>query len=143
MSLLTHEAPPTLASLLQNAGVTKSAVIHVAGPSALPTLVWLCAQGFAGVAHLRSLRTRALEDCDVLIIGRPCDAFELKRTLHLARRMRPGALLIAPLHSDLRGAGAAVERLLHGSGFIPEHNPLDGRAAIVVARRQLSMKKAA
>jgi hypothetical protein len=143
MSFTTHEATPTLAGLLQNAGVTKSAVIHVAGAGALPTLLWLCAQGYAGVAHLRSLRTRALDACDVLIIGRPCDAFELKRTLHLARRLRPGALLVAPLHADLRTAGGAVERLLRDAGFLAEHHPLDGRAALLVARRQADMKKAA
>lgn len=143
MSFIAHEAPPTLAGLLHQAGVTKSATIHVAGPGALPTILWLCAQGYAGVAHLRSLRTRALDTCDVLIMSAACDAFELKRTLHLARRLRPGALLIAPLHADLRGAGAAVERLLRDAGFVPEHHPLDGRTALVVARRQANLKKAA
>lgn len=143
MPLANTESRPTLARLLRDAGVTKSCAIQVAGSGSLPTLIWLCAQGYAGVAHLRSLRTRALEDCDVLIISWPCDAFELRRTLHLARRMRPGALLIAPLHPDLRGAGAAVQRLLQDSAFTTEHAPLDGRAAIVVARRQVALKKAA
>ncbi len=143
MSRPVVENRPSLAAILDGAGVTRSSVIRVAGPGGLPALLWLCAQGFASVGHVRSLRGPALDGCDALIIARPCDAFELKRTLHLARRLRAGAVLVAPLHADLRGAGAAVARLLAEAGFVADGAPQDGRGAVVVARRRGAMKKAA
>jgi hypothetical protein len=135
-----------LVALLQSAGVERSSLIRVTGPSGLSALLWLCRHGYEQVGYLRSHQGGPHEEPDALLVAHTCDLAWLERLLATGPQVRRGGVLVFrspqpavrsepldPIHALLRRHGYEVETCLHGA-----HRELH------VARRAIqSLRKAA
>jgi hypothetical protein len=133
----------TLVAFLERAGVTKSSVIRVTGPSSLSALLWLCRHGYEQVGYVRAAECAPhTEEPDAIIVAHTCGELDLKRLLAAGRQVRPGGAFIFQLRSEASASG--VEWLLEQAGFSLDAR-LDGeRRALVVARRKaIAFSKAA
>jgi hypothetical protein len=134
-----------LVALLERAGVTKSSLIRVTGPSALSALLWLCRHGYDRVGYIRS------DDCgphepepDAILVAHTCNEIDLKRLLTVGRHVRPGGAFIFQVRTDRSANPLAVDWLLQKAGFVVEQRLNGGRRALVVARRRaLALRQAA
>lgn len=141
---LLHSDP--LIILLDQAGVDRSSLIRVTGPSGLSALLWLCRHGFEQVGYMRSGRGCHDEEPHALLVAHTCDLPWLARLLETGPQVREGGVLIFrspqpadagrkadPIHALLLRHGYAIERCLHGR-----------RRELHVARRLAApLKKAA
>lgn len=133
-----------LNALLESVGVTKSSLIRMTGPGALPALLWLCRHGYDQVGYMRAGDGCPHEEPDAIVVAHTCDEVELKRLLAAGRQVRPGGAFIFQVRSGPNASPLGVEWLLDQAGFTMERR-LDGerRALIVARRRTLAMRKAA
>lgn len=133
-----------LIALLERAGVTKSSVIRVTGPSSLSALLWLCRHDYQQVGYMRAIEGAPHEEPDAIIVAHTCNEIDLKRLLAAGRQVRPGGVFIFQLRAGDASGGLGVDWLLESAGFTTEQR-LDGehRALIIARRRTLAMRKAA
>lgn len=135
----------SLNALLEGVGVSKTSVIRVTGPGALPALLWLCRHGYDQVGYMRAGEGCPHEDePDAIVVAHTCDEVDLKRFLTVGRQVRPGGVFIFQLRLAANASTLGVDWLLEQSGFTTEQR-FDGerRALIVARRRTLAMRKAA
>jgi len=134
-----------LVALLERAGVGKSSVIRVTGPSALSALLWLCRHGYEQVGYVRPGAGAPHEsEPDAILVAHTCDEIDLKRLLTVGRLVRPGGVFIFQIRAGCEASALGVDWLIESAGFTTEQR-LDGerRALIIARRRSLSMRKAA
>lgn len=136
--------PELLLGFLHAAGIGKSSRIQVTGPSALSALLWLCRHGYDQVGYIRSGEGAPHEqEPDAILVAHTCGELELKRAVRVARQVRPGGVLIFRLRTHPGSSPLGVEWLLKQHGFAVERR-LDGeRRALLVARRVVTLQKAA
>jgi hypothetical protein len=134
-----------LVALLERAGVSKSSLIRVTGPSALSALLWLCRHGYDQVGYIRSDDSGPHEEePDAILVAHTCNEIVLKRLLALSRRVRPGGVFIFQVRVDRSANPLAVDWLLEKAGFAVEQRLDGGRRALVIARRRtLALRRAA
>lgn len=135
----------SLVDFLASAGVTRSSVIRVTGPSALSALLWLCRHGYDQVGYVRGDAGAPHEDePDAIIVAHTCGELELKRLLTIARHVRPGGVFLFRLRTGPGASALGLAWLLKQAGFTVAGR-LDGeRRALVIARREaFAFKKAA
>ncbi|MBU1377354.1 MAG: hypothetical protein KKE02_13100 [Alphaproteobacteria bacterium] len=139
-------APPVgdpLVWLLRSAGVDRSSLIRVTGPSGLSALMWLCRHGYQQVGYLKSGRGCPHEAPDALVVAHTCGAAWLARLLETGPHVREGGVLVFlsplpeaqaadPIHRLLAAHGYDVERCVHGA-----------RRELHVARRRPLLRRAA
>ncbi|MBS0361051.1 MAG: hypothetical protein JSR98_06700 [Proteobacteria bacterium] len=136
----------SLGVLLDSVGVTKSSVIRVTGPGALPALLWLCRRGYDQVGYVRADDGAPYEELheepDAIIAAQTCGEIELKRLLAVGRQVRPGGFFIFQLRAGPDALG--VDWLLERNGFVAERRVTAGRRTLFVTRRRApSLRKAA
>jgi hypothetical protein len=130
-------SPDPLLSLLESAGVTRSSLIRVTGPSGLSALLWLCRHGFEQVGYVKPRPDGPREKADAVIIAHTCDEAALAALLASGAPVREGGVLIFrsplaagsrvdPIHRLLQSHGYDVEQCLHG-----------GHRELHVARRRV------
>lgn len=135
----------SLVAFLERAGVTRSSLIRVTGPSALSALLWLCRHGYDQVGYVRAGEgSPHEEEPDAIIVAHTCNELDLKRLLAVGRDVRPGGAFIFQLRSGPQASAAGVEWLLEQSGFSIERR-VDGerRALIIARRRAVAIRQAA
>ena len=137
--------PAPLVALLESAGVTKTSVIRVTGPGALPALLWLCRQGYDQVGYIRAGQGSPHEDeTDAVLVAHTCGDLELKLFLSMARQVRPGGLFVFRLRTHPGSSRVGLQWLLKGHGLAVAQRIESGRRALIVARRlDLALQKAA
>jgi hypothetical protein len=137
--------PASLVSFLERAGVTRSSLIRVTGPSALPALLWLCRHGYDQVGYMRAGEGAPHEEePDAIIVAHTCNELDLKRLLSVARLVRPDGAFIFQLRCAAEDSAPGVEWLLERAGFAVERRLEGERRALVVARRKaVALRKAA
>lgn len=128
--------PTSLLAFLERAGVAKSSVIRVTGPSALSALLWLCRHDYDHVGYVRGAEGAPHEEePDAIIVAHTCRELELKRLLTVGRQVRPGGAFIFRLRTDPGSHPLGLEWMLRQAGFSVEQR-LDGaRRALIIARR--------
>lgn len=137
--------PDSLVAFLAQAGVDRSSVIRVTGPSALSAMLWLCRHGYDQVGYIRpEAGSPHEEEPDAIIVAHTCGELELKHLLSVGRRVRPGGAFVFRLRTGPGSSPLAVEWMLKQAGFSIEGR-LDGeRRALIVARHTaLALAKAA
>jgi hypothetical protein len=134
-----------LVAFLESAGVTKSSVIRVTGPSSLSALLWLCRHGYDQVGYVRAAQGCPHEETpDALIVAHTCNEIDLKKLLAVGRQVRPGGAFVFQLRLDPSSSAPGVEWLLEAAGFTIEQRLDGGRRALIIARRRtLALRKAA
>jgi len=121
-----------LAPCLDEAGVSRSDLILVAGPGSLPAMLWLCRHGYERAVHLNaSSSRRASPAADVLFIPHLAAASGLASILPPAGCLREGAVLV--LRTPAGATGMSAE--LASAGWSLEHRLTEKGHAILVARR--------
>ena len=134
-----------LVAQLERAGVGKSSVIRVTGPSALSALLWLCRHGYEQVGYVRPGEGAPHEsEPDAILVAHTCDEIDLKKLLTVGRLVRPGGVFMFQVRTGSEASALGVDWLLESAGFTTEQR-LDGerRALIIARRRALAMRKAA
>jgi hypothetical protein len=137
----SHQAADALMTMLERAGITKSSVIRVTGPSAFATLIWLFRHGYEQVGYVRAAEGSPHENPDAIIAAHACNELELKRMLIVGRQVRPGGTFIFLLHTDHSEAG--VDWLLETAGLRRDGHLNGAHRTLVIARRSLPFRKAA
>jgi hypothetical protein len=138
-SALTTPADHALVRVLQQAGVSRTHLIHVAGPGSLPALLWLCRQGFARAQHLHARSPRcATPAADALLMPHLSDGCDPTSILPFGGCVREGGVLILRAGSRARLADKAADRLAD-LGFHFEQTAHDTGHSLYVARRSLVM----
>jgi hypothetical protein len=137
--------PASLAAFLEGAGVTKTSLIRVTGPSSLPALLWLCRHGYDQVGYVRAGQGSPHEaEADAVIVAHTCGDLELRLALHMAREVRPGGVFMFRLRIDSGCSRDGIERLLKQHGLSVERRIDNGRRALIIARRSaVAMRQAA
>jgi hypothetical protein len=137
--------PASLVAFLERAGVTKSSVIRVTGPSSLPALLWFCSHGYDHVGYVRAGQGAPHDESpDAILVAHTCGEPELKLILAMARQVRPGGVLILRLRTGPGLGPIALERLLEAHGLTVESRVENGRRALIVARRDdVTLRRAA
>lgn len=140
---LTPPAP--LVELLERAGVTKSSLIRVTGPSSLSALLWLCRHGYDQVGYMRPGEGAPHEDePDAILVAHTCGELELKPLLSAARQLQPGGAFIVRLRTGPGSSPVGLEWLLKQYGLSVERRIEGDRRALIVARRTaIALRKAA
>lgn len=137
--------PASLVDFLASAGVTRSSVIRVTGPSALSALLWLCRHGYDQVGYVRAEPGGPHEtEPDAIIVAHTCGELELKRLLTFGRHVRPGGVFLFRLRTGPGASSVGLEWMLKQAGLSVEAR-LDGeRRALIIARRTaVALEKAA
>jgi hypothetical protein len=128
--------PASLATLLERAGVSKSSVIRVTGPSSLSALLWLCRHGYEQVGCIRADQGWPHEDQpDAILVAHTCGEPELRLLAAAARQLCPGGVLVVRLRAGTESSPLGLQRLLELFGLSVEHRIESGRTALIVARR--------
>ena len=125
-------APGGLIPCLDLAGLSKSDLILVAGPGALPAMLWLCRHGYEKAMHLSPHSPRCgAEAADALFVPHLSGASGLTSILSSVGCVREGGVLIlrtsagvAVGSTDFAAEGWGLERRLTENGH-----------AVLVARR--------
>ncbi|MGZ3274350.1 MAG: hypothetical protein ACXU82_21115 [Caulobacteraceae bacterium] len=134
-SARTVLADHALVRVLHQAGVSRTDLIHVAGPGSLPALLWLCRQGYARVQHLQAQSPRcAIEAADALLIPHLSEACGLTSILPFDGCVREGGVLVLRTGARFRLSLAAVDGLAE-RGFQLEQTACDTGHALYIARR--------
>ena len=109
-----------LTPCLDLAGVSRRDLILVAGPGALPAMLWLCRHGYQKAMHLGSAAPRGVEVADALT-----------SILSSARCVREEGVLI--LRTSTGAAVGPAELLAAGWGL--QRRLTENGHAVLVARR--------
>lgn len=139
-------ASDPLISMLERAGIGRSSLIRVTGPSGLSALLWLCRHGFEQVGYVRSGQGSPHEAPDALLIAPTCDELALRRLLVAGPHVRDGGVLVfqSPLSATEDDQADPIHRLLARSGYEVEQCLHGRRRELHVARRlPHDLKKAA
>ena len=128
-------AENVLVQALRQAGLCEHDLIHVAGPGALPAMLWLCRRGFerAQSICLHSPSCGA-EAADALLIPHLSLVEDLPRLLQGAPAVREGGVLIVRAGARCGPAGIFAS-LAQPFGFDLEQHVVDKGHALYVARR--------
>ncbi|MGZ3403536.1 MAG: hypothetical protein ACXWKN_10035 [Phenylobacterium sp.] len=126
-----------LVALLERAGITKTSIIRVTGPSSLSAMLWLCRHGYEQVGYVRAAEGCPHEQApDALIVAHTCNEIDLKQLLAVGRQVRPGGAFIFQLRLERDGSPLGVDWLLEAAGFSTEARLDGGRRALIIARRR-------
>lgn len=138
------ERSPPLEAFLESAGVDKSSVIRVTGPSALSALLWLCRHGYDRVAYVRAAEASPHEDsADAILVAHTCRDLDVTRMLSVARQARPGGVFIFRLRTGPGRSAVDLTATLRQCGFTLERRLEGRRRALIVARREASIARRA
>lgn len=132
-----------LVALLQSAGVDRSSVIRVTGPSGLSALLWLCRHRFEQVGYLKPGRGCPHEAPDALIVAHTCDAAWLARLLDAGPHVREGGALVFLSPLPRGGVLDPIHRLLARHGYVVERCVHGARRELHMARRVAMLARAA
>jgi hypothetical protein len=128
----------SLVRVLQQAGVSRTDLIDVAGPCSLPALLWLCRQGYAQAQHLRPQSPRcATRAADALLIPHLSEASDLTSILPFDGCVREGGALVLRTSPRFRLPSSMVDYLAD-HGFHLEQTTQETGHTHYVARRGLA-----
>jgi hypothetical protein len=124
---------------LDLAGLSRRDLILVAGPGALPAMLWLCRHGYEQAVHLGPHSPRcATPAADALFVPHLSGAAGLTSILPSAGRLREGGVLILRA-----GAGATVGPVeLLSAGWGLQRRLIEKGHAVLVARRPVRTRMA-
>lgn len=140
---LPSAAKSGLIDALQWTGVRPTHLIHIAGPGALPAMLWLCRRGFERVQHV-SLHSPnfGLEPAQALLIPHVSRLKDLPPLLGSAPRPCEGGVLIA--RTGVQGMPpSVVAALIEPFGYELEHHLQGWGHALYLARRPAAALKVA
>ena len=120
-----------LTPCLDLAGVSRRDLILVAGPGALPAMLWLCRHGYQKAMHLGSAAPRGVEVADALFVPHLSGTDGLTSILSSARCVREEGVLI--LRTSTGAAVGPAELLAAGWGL--QRRLTENGHAVLVARR--------
>ena len=128
-------AENVLVPALRQAGLSQHHLIHVAGPGALPAMLWLCRRGYDRAQHLRLHAPHCgLEPADALLVPHLSHVEDLPALLAAAPSVREGGVLIVRSGPQFAPAGI-VAALAQPFGYDLEHHVSDKGHTLYVARR--------
>ncbi len=128
-------AENVLVQALQQSGLSRHNLIHIAGPGALAAMLWLCRRGYERAQHLCLHSPNCgVEPADALLIPHLGQAGDLPAVLNAAHGVREGGVLIVRMGA--RGdAAEAIAALAAPFGYTLERHVMDKGHALYVARR--------
>jgi hypothetical protein len=122
--------------VLTAAGVDKTDLIRIVGPSAPLAALWLSRHGFERAVVARAAPPASARPADAILIGQPCAADQLGALLAIAGAIHDDGALLVQTRPERGGEGA--ERLagvLGELGFRAQRRLNDKGRPILVARR--------
>lgn len=125
-----------LIRVLLAAGVEKTDLIRVVGPSGPIATLWLNAHGYDRAVFVRApIAPRGLP-ADALLVAHPCGADELDSLVGPAEGVRDGGAVIVQARAGRQGEDLeAVAGWLRRSGFAAQRRLNDKGRSICIARR--------
>jgi hypothetical protein len=127
---------PALARVLHQAGVAKSSVIRVTGPSGPIAALWLCRHGFERAAYVHANRVRTMRSADVLLVPHACANPELATLIRGGECLRERGALIVQTAPDASGQTSdELRKLLETLGYEVENSIADKGRVVCIARR--------
>jgi len=128
---------PALHRVLRHAGVGRTSVVRVTGPSGLIAALWLCRHGWTRTDYVHANWAGTVGSVDALVVPHVCGGRELMALLEGGDCLREGGVLIvqtAPAGADAGQDPLPV--LLASLGFQLERGLTDRRRQILIARRR-------
>jgi hypothetical protein len=122
--------------VLNAAGIDKSDLIRVVGPSAALAAIWLSRHGYERAVVARAAPSGAARPADAILIGQPCSADELGELMAIAGEVHDdGAVLVQTRQGRGGEEAEALANVLGQLGFRAQRRLNDKGRPIFIARR--------